>query len=114
VPAVNGRAGCGDLEEWCDLVERALQEDELALAWDAIKTFPGPLEVEQPNDSEEASRISRLGERVSHLTRLVAKERREAAAGIDAVQMERRQLRTGAAKLAHYVEAGGQMARPQD
>jgi hypothetical protein len=51
---------------------------------------------------------------VSHLTRLVAKERREAAAGIDAVQVERRQLRTGAAKLAHYVEAGGQMAPPQD
>jgi hypothetical protein len=56
-----------ELERWCVLIERALADDGIELALDAIKAFPGPIDVERPSDDLEASRVSRLAERVSHL-----------------------------------------------
>ncbi len=100
------RASLEEVERWCALVERALADDGIELALDAIKAFPGPIDVERPSDALEAARVTRLGERVSHLARQAARARQQAATDLAGVGNERRTLRSGAANLARYVQAG--------
>jgi hypothetical protein len=96
-----------ELERWCTLVERALADDGIDLALDAIKSFPGPIEVERPTDDLEAARLSRLGERVSHLARQALRVRRQAEIDLADVSNERRQLHNGAANMARYAQSAG-------
>ena len=95
-----------ELERWCTLVERALADDGIDMALDAIKAFPGPIEVERPTDDLEAARLSRLGERVSHLASLALRARRQAEIDLADVSNERRHLHSGAANMARYAQSG--------
>jgi hypothetical protein len=95
-----------EVERWCALVERALADDGIELALDAIKAFPGPIDVERPSDALEAARVTRLGERVSHLARQAAHAREQAATDLAEVGNDRRNLHAGAANLARYMQSG--------
>ena len=95
-----------ELDRWCALVERALADDSIETALDAIKAFPGPIDVERPSDDLEASRVSRLAERVSHLAVQATRARGQAAVDLAEVGNERRNLHSGAANLARYARAG--------
>jgi len=76
------------------------------MALDAIKAFPGPIDVERPSDDLEAARLSRLGERVSHLAIQAMRARRQAEVALEGVGHERRQLHSGAANMARYAQSG--------